>query len=110
MPGGGSKPGERRGGRKHGTPNKLSGDVRAMIVAALDEVGGPAYLVEQARSNPTAFLTQLGKVLPLQVNATVKRNIREYSTEELLAIIAREEGADDDVLEGDPGSDTHVCH
>lgn len=63
----GSKPGERRGGRQKGVPNKLSGDVKAMILAALDEAGGMAYLVEQAANNPNAFMTLLGKVLPMTV-------------------------------------------
>lgn len=36
----GSRPGERRGGRKPGTPNKITADVRAMIVAALNAAGG----------------------------------------------------------------------
>lgn len=67
MPRGGAKPGERRGGRKKGTPNKLTGDVKSMILHALDGVGGAAYLQAQAKENPTAFLTLLGKVLPLQV-------------------------------------------
>lgn len=30
MPRGGSKPGERRGGRQKGTPNKVTADVRAL--------------------------------------------------------------------------------
>jgi len=41
--------------------------VRALILAALDAVGGQAYLAEQAQRNPVAFLTLLGKVLPLKV-------------------------------------------
>ena len=57
-----------------------------MILAALDEVGGHWYLVEQARANPSAFLTLVGKVLPMQVNTTVKRDIRDLSYDELLAI------------------------
>jgi hypothetical protein len=85
----GPAPGQRFGGRQKGTPNKLSGDVRAMIFAALDEVGGHSYLVEQARANPVAFLSLVGKVLPMQVNTTVKRDIREFSKAELLAIISR---------------------
>lgn len=63
----GSKPGERRGGRKPGTPNKLSGDVKAMILAALQEKGGVDYLVAQAGENATAFLSLVGKVLPMTV-------------------------------------------
>ena len=63
----GSKPGERRGGRKAGTPNKVTKALKDMILGALDDAGGQEYLVKQADENPTAFLTLVGKVLPLQV-------------------------------------------
>lgn len=55
------------GGRVKGTPNKLTSDLKAMILGALDEAGGMDYLVRQANETPTAFLTLVGKVLPLQV-------------------------------------------
>jgi hypothetical protein len=67
MPRGGSAPGERRGGRQRGTPNKLTGDLRGMILGALEDAGGRAYLTHQAHENPVAFLSLIGKVLPLQV-------------------------------------------
>ena len=38
-----------------------------MILGALDDAGGQAYLMQQAEENPTAFLTLLGKVLPMTV-------------------------------------------
>jgi len=63
----GSKPGERRGGRAKGTPNRLTGELKDMILGALSDAGGQAYLSKQAQDNPTAFLTLVGKVLPLQV-------------------------------------------
>src|SRR5262245_57876755 len=63
----GARPGERRGGRARGTPNKLSGSVREMILAALEDVGGAQYLAAQAIENPAAFMTLLGKILPLQL-------------------------------------------
>lgn len=55
------------GGRAKGTTNKLTGDVKAMVLQALDEAGGVSYLLIQAQSNPNAFLTLVGKVLPLTV-------------------------------------------
>ena len=55
------------GGRKKGTPNKLTADVKAMVLSALDQAGGVSYLLTQAQSNPNAFLTLVGKVLPLTV-------------------------------------------
>jgi hypothetical protein len=64
---GGSKPGERRGGRQKGTPNQLGRDVKEMILGALQAGGGQAWLERQMEANPTAFMTLVGKVLPLQV-------------------------------------------
>lgn len=55
------------GGRAKGTTNKLTGDVKAMVLEALDKAGGATYLLTQAQTNPTAFLTLVGKVLPLTV-------------------------------------------
>jgi hypothetical protein len=37
-----------------------------MVIQALDQAGGIDYLVTQSRDNPTAFMTLVGKVLPLQ--------------------------------------------
>jgi len=63
--------GKRRktGGRQKGTPNKATGELKAMILQALDGVGGIDYL--QARANDpktaAAFMSLVGKVLPMQV-------------------------------------------
>jgi hypothetical protein len=59
--------GKKTGGRQKGTPNKLTGEVKEMILQALAGAGGVAYLQRQADESPTAFLTLVGKVLPLQV-------------------------------------------
>lgn len=52
------------GGSRKGVPNKLTSDVKGMILAALDKAGGVAYLLEQSQKNPAAFMTLVGKVLP----------------------------------------------
>ena len=67
----GSKPGERRGGRRKGTPNKMSRDLREMVEGALHDVGGQAYLARQAQDNPGAFLALVKGLLPRQINAEV---------------------------------------
>lgn len=64
----GSAPGERRGGRQKGTPNRITADIKAAILGAFAQVGGEDYLALQARENPQAFMTLLGKVLPTQVS------------------------------------------
>ena len=38
-----------------------------MILGALDKAGGQKYLKAQAEKNPNAFLTLVGKVLPMTV-------------------------------------------
>lgn len=55
------------GGSRKGVPNKVSADVKAMILTALDKAGGAQYLLAQAQTNPNAFLTLVGKVLPMTV-------------------------------------------
>lgn len=54
------------GGRKKGSVNKFTKDVKALILGALADVGGRKYLAAQASENPTAFLGLVGRVLPLQ--------------------------------------------
>jgi hypothetical protein len=81
-------------GRKSNVSNKLTRDIREMIRAALDQAGGVSYLVKQAESNPTAFLTLVGKIIPAQIDATVnKRDVTELSRDELLALIAETRAA-----------------
>jgi hypothetical protein len=63
----GTRPPAAGRGRPKGSPNRLTNDVKGMILAALQGVGGQAYLEEQARKNPVAFMTLLGKVLPTQI-------------------------------------------
>lgn len=56
-------------GRPKGAKNKLTKALKDMILGALDDVGGQAYLAEQARKNPNAFLTLVGRVVPQELKA-----------------------------------------
>jgi len=58
---------QKTGGRVAGTPNKLSKELKEMILAALDGAGGESYLMDTARSHPAAFLSLVGKVLPMTI-------------------------------------------
>jgi hypothetical protein len=58
--------GRKTGGRKPGTPNKLTADVKSAIVAAFNEVGGSAYLIDLAKDHPAVFCSLLGKVVPAE--------------------------------------------
>lgn len=56
-------------GKPKGAVNKMSADLKDMIIGALNAAGGVEYLTERANDPRTAsaFLTLVGKVLPLQV-------------------------------------------
>lgn len=53
------------GGSRKGIPNKATKQLKDMILGALDDNGGQAYLAKQARDNPGPFLALIGKVLPV---------------------------------------------
>ena len=57
-----------RGASRKGIPNKVTKELKDMILGALDDAGGQAYLSAQAIENPAAFLSLIGKVLPKDVN------------------------------------------
>jgi hypothetical protein len=51
-------------GRKKGSPNKLSADVKEAIMAPFNEGAGVDYLKTVATPDPRTFCTLLGKILP----------------------------------------------
>lgn len=58
-------------GRPKGIPNKNTKAIKDMILGALDGAGGEAYLLSQAKENPTAFMSLLGKVLPTELKQQI---------------------------------------
>ena len=72
----GAAPGERRGGRQKGTPNKTTKILKDAILQAAEEVGvdgeGSGGLVGYCKmvavASPQAFCGLLGKVLPTQLS------------------------------------------
>jgi hypothetical protein len=73
-------------GRPVGSVNKVTQDIREMILASFHQAGGVRYLVKQSAANPVAYMGLLGKIVPMQINATIKREITELTREELIAI------------------------
>ena len=68
-------------GRPAGSPNKITGDMRAMILQAFEKAGGADWLARQANENPVAFMGLLGKLLPSQVNMDASVTACEHITE-----------------------------
>ena len=66
------------GGRRKGTPNKVGASIKRLTLQALSNVGGSEYLEEQARENPVAFMSLLGRILPTQLIAEVNVNTKTF--------------------------------
>lgn len=68
-------------GRPAGEPNKITTDLRSMVLGALDQAGGETYLAMQAEESPAAFLALVGKCLPKDVNLTAKLSLADLIKE-----------------------------
>lgn len=90
----GPKPGQKVGGRQKGTPNKINGEVKAMVLAALDQAGGVDYLAAQADKNPGPFMALVGKVLPLQVTGDRDNPVAMTHALEIRAIYPKHDAKD----------------
>lgn len=64
-------------GRPKGSQNKLTKDLRAMVLSALDKAGGEDYLASQATESPAAFIALVGKCLPKDVNVTASVSLSD---------------------------------
>jgi hypothetical protein len=76
-------------GRPKGSPNKTTALLKDAILQAAEAAGNKegmvGYLTQQARTNPAAFLTLLGKVLPMQIGGDPDNPLRTITTIELVA-------------------------
>jgi hypothetical protein len=73
------KKGQKSGpGRPKGAQNKVTKELKEMILQALDNAGGVEYLERKANDPRTAsaFLTLVGKVLPMTVAGDPENPIR----------------------------------
>ena len=66
--------GKKHGGRKKGTPNRTTQDMKSAILEAFERAGGADYLTMLAKDEPRTFVTLLAKVLPNE-NINENRNV-----------------------------------
>lgn len=76
--------GIKTGGRQKGAQNKITKEIKEMVIQALDEVGGIEYLKQRAIDNPNAFLTLVGKIIPLQVQGDKENPLYVQRIERIL--------------------------
>jgi len=73
-------------GRPKGIPNKVTADIKSMILTALSNVGGASYLEERANDPKTAaaFLGLVGKVLPMTIAGDPANPVQQVVRVELV--------------------------
>lgn len=83
-------------GRPKGCANKVTYAVKEMVIQALNKAhrnGGIAYLTEQAKANPAAFLTLVGKVIPLQMAGDPDNPLTVTTRIEIVGVAASDNAA-----------------
>lgn len=93
MPRGKPKGSPKTGGRAKGTPNKMTTQLKEMILEAAElagnDMGGDGgtvqYLRTQATLQPAAFMSLLGRVLPMQIAGDEDNPIVTITRIELVA-------------------------
>ena len=71
------------GGRKKGTPNKLTLSVKEAVLETFQNLGGIDHMTEWAQENPTDFYRIAAKLIPQQINADVTQTHKVVSAEPL---------------------------
>ena len=96
----GSRPGERRGGRKKGTRNKVTQIAKDAIALAAESLGGHERIVAWAKEdaqNERVFWGQIyTKLLPLQVAGDPDNPLEVINRIERVIVGAHENAADTD--------------
>lgn len=71
------KKGEKAPNQGKRGPNKITKELKGMIIGALDDAGGQDYLTACAKDPKTAsaFLTLVGKVLPMTIDGSASLTV-----------------------------------
>lgn len=72
-------------GKPKGATNKMTRELKEMILQALDGAGGVSYLIEKAETHPAPFLALVGKVLPMTVAGDPENPLKASITVEFVS-------------------------
>ena len=84
--------------RPRGVLNKVGAQVKENIVAVFTRLGGTAAMAGWARENQTEFYRLYARLIPSESTTEItQRDVRDLSTEELLAMIRAAESRNAEV-------------
>lgn len=69
MAGGKFEKGDGRVRKPKGAVNRITAELKDMILGSLSDVGGQEYLARQAIENPGPYMTLVGKIIPSEIKA-----------------------------------------
>ena len=72
--------GTKTGGRKKGTPNKVTASIKEAFKEAFDRRGGVEALLTWAEGEPTEFYKLSARLIPTEVHADVQALVIERAT------------------------------
>lgn len=88
-------------GRPKGSPNRTTALLKDAILKAAEQAGNKlgkeglvSYLEAQATESPAAFLSLLGKVLPMQVVGDPDQPLQTVTRIELVALTGNDDSTD----------------
>ena len=58
-------------GQNKGSPNKVTKTLKEALLASFETLGGEAWLVQLAESDPKAYASLLGRLVPSEISAEV---------------------------------------
>jgi hypothetical protein len=78
-------------GRVKGVPNRVTTELKALVLGALDAKGGQQWLERQMDANPVAMISLLSRLLPSTIHAEIRDDSSRVA--KLQLAIARASGA-----------------
>ena len=63
--------GHKTGGRRKGTPNRITGTVRENVIEVFERVGGVSSMATWAQENRTDFYRLYARLIPTEIHADV---------------------------------------
>lgn len=67
--------GIKTGGRRRGTPNKMTSSAKDAFAFAFDDIGGGEALAEWGRENRTEFYKLFARLIPVDGNVAVNATV-----------------------------------
>lgn len=69
---------KKRGGRKAGTPNKITKAFREAVLSVFGKLGGEQHLLQWAKSEPTEFYKIAARLIPTELTGPAGKGFQLF--------------------------------